>query len=283
MMPMNPREYELMAALEAEHWWYRALRGQLAYSLKRFGRDLPEHPNVLDAGCGTGENLRFLQQHFQPGYVGGFDPSPQAVAWARAKAPSADVYASDVCAPELHCDRYDVILSCDVLYIPGLSAALPGLQQMVARLSVGGLLVLNLPAYNWLRSDHDLAIGTRQRFVAAEVRRLLLDLGLAPRLVTYRVSFLFPLVVLSRLPSMLRPTPNAAEAVSALDRVPAWLNRSFSAVMAAENWLISRGGRLPFGSSVFAVGQLRGEGPAGSRLMPPTFVAEGREPSGSVQ
>ncbi len=252
---MNPREYEIMAAVEAEHWWYRSLRQRLRGSLGRFGQHLPLRPSILDVGCGTGENLRYLRTCFQPRYLGGFDAEPIAVQYARQKNPQADIYLSDLCAPELHDDSYDVVFSCDVLYIPGLEASLAGLASIVQSMSSGGLLLLNLPAYNWLRSDHDLAIATRQRVVARQVRELMGNVGLKTVGLTYRVHALLPLVIASRLPSMLRPTREADRARSALKPPTRLANFVFGSVMAIENRLIDAGCQLPWGSSVFAVGK----------------------------
>ena len=47
-------------------------------------------------------------------------------------------------------------------------------------------MILNLPAYAWLRSRHDVATDTRDRVTAGQVRRLLQRLGLSIELVTYR-------------------------------------------------------------------------------------------------
>ncbi len=252
---MNPREYEIMSAVEADHWWYRSLRDLMLRTLIRFGRELPGRPNILDAGCGTGENLRFLQRHFQPSYLGGFDCSEQATRHAKSKCSDADIYLSDIRSPELHCDDLDVVISCDVIYIPGLDATQEGLKKIVRSMRSGGLLIINLPAYNWLRSDHDLAIRTSERFVASELRKLLNELGLQEKLITYRLCGLLPLLVASRLPSMLRPSPDASAAASAL-KPAGWLaNAFFGGTMQVENGLINLGLAMPFGSSLFAVGQ----------------------------
>ena len=80
---MNPGEYAVMAQVEARHWWYRGLRDVLERTLGRPHLALPEHPAVLDAGCGTGENLRLLRDLLDPSYLGGFDLSEEALAIAR--------------------------------------------------------------------------------------------------------------------------------------------------------------------------------------------------------
>lgn len=252
---MNPGEYEVMAELEAEHWWYRALRQHIADCLQRFGHRLPPAPLILDAGCGTGENLRFLCERLQPTYAAGFDTATAAIAWARRKVPQADLYVSDICQPQLHRTHYDLVLSCDVLYITGLEQAQAGMQRIAAALRPEGLLLLNLPAYQWLRSDHDLAIGTRERFVASQVRQFITGLGLEPVWVTYRLCPLFPLVVASRLPSILWPNRCAATARSALRPPSRWESGCMGVIMNWENCWLRSGWPLPWGSSVFAVGR----------------------------
>ena len=245
-----------MARVEQHHWWYRGLRDVMARTLARDEFALPERPRVLDAGCGTGENLRLLQTLLRPRYLGGFDPAEEALAWAGRKAPGADLYVSDICDPELRVDQLDLLVSLDVIYIPGVERARPGLQRLVAALRPGGLVILNLPAYDWLYSEHDVAIHTSQRFTARQVDRLLGELGLSVALLSYRLCLLFPAVVLARLPSMLRAKPGDQTARSDLHRPPgSLLNGLLYRLVAGENRLVARGLRLPWGSSVYAVGR----------------------------
>lgn len=253
---MNPGEHDVMSQVEATHWWYCGLRDVLVRAIRRFGAGLSETPRVLDAGCGTGQNLAALAGWLQPAYLGGFDVSERALELARAKVPQADLYLGDICAPELRSGDLDLVVSLDVIYIPGASRALPGLKRIVESMRQGGLLVVNLPAYDWLYSEHDAAIHTSERYTRDRVCSLFEAIGLKTEFVTYRLCSLFPLVVLSRLPSLLRGRPDVEQARSDLHQVPSEsVNRTLYRMLHAENVLIGRGVRFPFGSSVFAVGR----------------------------
>lgn len=253
---MNPGEHEIMARVEDDHWWYRGLRDVLARTLLAPRSALPANPRVLDAGCGTGRNLAALQEWLEPAYLAGFDLSEEALQLARRRAPAADLERGDICDPPLHTWDLDLVVSLDVIYIPGAERARPGLEKLVAALRPGGLLVLNLPAYDWLYSEHDVAIHTRERYTAGRVRTLLGGLGLEISLLSYRLCLLFPLVVASRLPSLLRPKADDESAQSDLHHIPGALtNRALFSAMRAESALIAAGVSLPFGSSVFAIGR----------------------------
>ncbi len=250
MGAMQDREYQIMAEVEAEHWWYRGLRDLIGRLLAAHGYTARPGLRVLDAGCGTGENLRMLDAMLRTEYLGGFDPSPLALSYAHRKAPRADIYRSDVCDPLFHAERYDLVISCDVLYITGLDAAREGMRRIVERMEPGGLLIVNLPAYQWLYSGHDVAIGTWQRFTARQVRRFLEPLGLKIDVLTYRLFALFPAVVLARLPSMLFRRP-AEESRSDLAPTGPRIGGCLARILSWENRLILRGARFPWGSSVF--------------------------------
>lgn len=244
-----------MAAVEGAHWWYCGLRDVIRRTLQMRCFALSLHARVLDAGCGTGGNLLLLQRTLAPAYLGGFDLSPLAVRLCRDKVPDSDVYLSDLRDPEIRVDDLDLILSCDAVSIAGMTDCFSGLAKMVDRLRRGGLLILNLPAFRWLASEHDVAIETRDRTTVREVRELLARLGLSIELVSYRLCLLFPAIVLARLPSMLRPSPSPDAARSDVGLPPRWINAALREAVCAENIAICHGARFPSGSSVYAVGR----------------------------
>jgi len=255
---MNDREIEAMSELEGRHWWYRGLRDMIAATLSMPRFAVPRGARVLDAGCGTGENLRLLRRLVQPSYCGGFDISSRAVSLCQEKiGPDVDVYVSDIRCPAVHVDPLDLILSCDVLSIAGLEDSMAGLRSLVAKLRLGGVFIVNLAALRWLYSSHDVIINVRDRVTAPRLCRFLTAIGLRVELLTYRVFWLFPLIVLRRLPSMLaRPKPGRAH--SDLAPTATWINELLFRSLRTESWMASRGFRFPWGSSLFAVGRKDG-------------------------
>lgn len=249
---MTHVEIAKMAHLDQKHWWYCGLRDMIRRTVS--GRLQKVQPRILDAGCGTGETLHSLRLLLSPSYIGGFDASPLAVELSRTRVRGGDIYLGDVRDPEIHENRLDLVLSCDVITIPGIEECRDGLERMVGALRPGGLLILNLPAFNWLYSEHDQAVGTQQRICADDARRLLLSLHLDVELVTYRVFSLFPVVLAARLPSMLR-SGSIEYPESDLHPVHPHMNDLLAKMLYAENIAVTEGLNLPWGTSVFAVGR----------------------------
>jgi SAM-dependent methyltransferase len=254
---MDVPEIEQMALLERDHWWYRGLRDAIRRTLKQPRFRIRPGGQVLDAGCGTGENLRMLVDLLAPSYAGGFDLSEHAVNWTRRKVgESADVYVSDIRDPQVHVADLDLVLSCDVISIPGVEASKVGLARLIDRLRVGGLFIHNMAAYQWLYSSHDVITHTQQRTNVRQMKRLMHELGMSIELITYRVFWLFPAILAARLPSMIR-RPSLQTAHSDLEPVHPLLNRGLGAVMKVENAMMKAGLRYPWGSSVFVVARKR--------------------------
>ena len=105
-------------------------------------------------------------------------------------------------------------------------------------------MVLNLPAYRWLFSNHDRAVDNVSRLAGREVRALLREGGYARIRIGYWNSLLFPLMVAQRLVRR-----NQASDVALL---PAPIEALFRAVVALEAWLGAHGLRFPFGGSILA-------------------------------
>ncbi len=241
-----------MAHLEGTHWWYRGLRDVLQRSLIRHFQNRSPR-SILDAGCGTGANLAFLSRLFPDCELEGFDASPQAVEHAKKKIPAATIALGDLCHPQTRQQEYDLIFSCDVINIPGFDRAEQGLRTLTQRLAPGGLMALHLPAYQWLKSEHDVAVHTRERYLASQVRSWLNDWGLSTLQITYRISLLFPLLVAKRLPSILFPPKEPSTARSDLRPPSPWVNEWLFRMVQLENVAIEHRFQLPFGSSIWAL------------------------------
>ena len=250
---MEPDQYDIMSVAEDRHWWYLGLRDAIGSCLRQPAMRLSPNPAVLDVGCGTGANLQYLNSILKPSYLAGFDLSELALAHARTKCPDADVYQSDIRHPELHRSKFDLIFSTDVLYVTGINEAFQGLQTLMEALKPGGLFVGNLPAYDWLASEHDRVVHTRERFTRGRIRKLLFDLDLQCVRISYRLFALFPLIVLKRLPSIL--LRSQIESHSDLQQPSDWLNVVLFRILQSENRLIARGLSFPWGSSILVVGR----------------------------
>ncbi len=238
---MDEAEYLKMHALEERMWWYRGLHANLLTLLRRRAVNRPPLP-ILDAGCGTGGFLAKLKP-FGPAI--GLDLEPAAARLARAKS------GVPVCVGSLNDlpfadGAFSLILGADVLYHRGVDEA-AALAHCHRCLAPGGLLVLNLPAYDWLMSAHDRAVHTARRYTARRIEMLLRAAGFSQVWTSYWNMILFPLMALRR--KLL----SGPETESDVMLYPAPIEALFRAAVGLETWLIGRGVRLPFGGSVLAL------------------------------
>ena len=239
---MNPQEYETMYRAEDRHWWYEGLRKMIGNALSDYGP--PDGSRFLDIGCGTGANMAMLSERYD---IAGIDISSQALALCRARNIQQLARGSANAIP-LAAEQFDAALMMDVLYHAAVSDKAEALREAYRVLKPGGLLLLNAPAYNWLRSAHDQAIHTDTRFTRAEIESLLDTAGFETERATYWNTLLFPLAGAARLWGKLRPREG-----SDLESPPGKLSNSlFQAILHAERLLL-RYTNLPFGLSIFAV------------------------------
>jgi SAM-dependent methyltransferase len=247
----SPIEYERMAAVEQQHWWYRSLHTLVLRTIRRYYRDRHD-VEILDAGCGTGGLLLFLQSR---GYrhVRGFDLSEHATRNCHGRGlPVRQASLLDL-QRLYEPQSVDVIVSTDTLYFLTPDDRREFVSQCVRVLRNGGLLLLNLPASEAFRGIHDLSVGIRDRFSRQDIRAWFAGSSWAKWHAMYWPFLLSPAVLAVRWwqRRRLRRSPNVA-IVSDVDLPPRWLNRSLFAITRLENRCLPW---KPFGSSLFVVAQ----------------------------
>jgi SAM-dependent methyltransferase len=244
---MNTDEYRRMYVVEDTHWWYHNLHqlvlNQLRSGLKRSGG---RRLRILDAGCGTGAMAIKLAEL---GDVTAMDFSHDALQFCRERDLS-DLVAGSVNELPFADASFDVVVSLDVLCHRSVDEK-QAAGELARVLRPGGLLVLNLPAYDWLKGQHDVAVQTARRYTRRRVRALYEGAGLQVLQARHWNTILFPAAAAMRIASRRRLSEEGASDVQPVQ--PA-LNKTLKGVLGLERGLMKLA-PLPFGLSVLAVGR----------------------------
>jgi SAM-dependent methyltransferase len=241
---MHAEEYRKMAAVEDVMWYYRALHRNVGAALRRVA---PPGAAILDAGCGTGGLLRALRQMERGWRLAGMDLSPLACELTRERT-GALVLEGSVEQMPFGSGSYAAIASCDVLcQVPDPRRALDEFRRV---LKPGGVLVLTMPAFQWMYSYHDRQVGNLRRYNRGELADLLRGASWRPLSLTYWNMLPFPFAVLRR-----KAFP-AGEGESDVRLYPSWMEGTLDGMMRLEHQWISRGHALPCGSSLLAIAQM---------------------------
>lgn len=144
---------------------------------------------------------------------------------------------------------YDAVVSLDVWYHQAVDDALAA-SEAARVVKPGGMVIVNLPAYDWLRGHHDLVVQTARRYTRPQVKKLLTDAGLKVTFCSHWNTLLFPVIVGVRLLSRLRKHNNESSDVAP---VAPWLNKTLLGILAAERSLLCL--PLLYGLSILVVGR----------------------------
>jgi len=235
---MELAEYELMDAVEARMWWYRALHARLRDALvHRTGR-------VLDAGCGTGGFLARLGAWRPDLKAVGVEWAQPAAERARAKSRAA-IARGSVNALPFAGNSFDAAVSADVLCHAAVDPVV-ALRELRRVLKPGGRLIVNMPAYAWMLSAHDRRVHNVRRQTAGQTAAMLRDAGFAKVRARYWNGLLLPLMIVQR---KLFATGEAGSDVAPF---PPWLDRILHGTTDIERRLPFS---LPFGGSVLAIAE----------------------------
>ena len=183
------------------------------------------------------------------GRVTGVDIAGEAVALARRRGLGRLVRGSIGALP-LRSESFDLVTSFDVLYHLGVEDDLAALRELHRVLRPRGVLLIRVPAYDWIRGAHDQAVHTRHRYTRPELAGKLERVGFRVEHASYANGLLFPIAPAKRL----LERHDGCGGVTDLWQPPGPLNRALADLLTLESGWVSGPG-LPWGLSVFAVGR----------------------------
>lgn len=195
----------------------------------------------MDVGCGTGATLLHLNR-FARGV--GIDLSWLALTKARTRGPASLIQGAADGLPFAPA-TFHLVTLLDVL--EHLENEAPTLHAIRRVLKSGGALLLTVPAYPSLWSQHDMALGHYRRYQADQLRAVLTAAGFRIERLTYAISAMLPATFVFRWLQNRLTAPTAPK--TALIRLPPPLNRFLISLLTVES-VVLRAVSLPFGVSL---------------------------------
>lgn len=242
---MEKGEYKKMFDAEDSYWWYVGRRFIVRDFLERY---LPVRQGpVVDVGCGTGINLKLLEEFGTP--VIGVDSSKEALTYCRSRGfmnvrliRSHEVLASH--------SSVHLITMLDVL--EHIRDEADALRMVREALTSDGYLLITVPAYQFLWSEHDIALHHFRRYTADNLRSVLKKNGFSIVRTSYIITFSLPLIIGYRvfkgvINRFLMDRPRTSHVY-----LPDILNNFFIWLLKIESKIV-RNIDLPFGTSIIAI------------------------------
>ncbi len=190
---MKKIAYKEMYENEMSHAWYIATRKLMIKNITKY---LKKDEKILDAGCGTGGTIQFLKK---AGFsnIYGVDVNKDAIGYCQKRG------IKNICIGNLNNldfkrNSFDAVICLDVLYHKNINKS-TALNQFNKVLKKGGILYLQEPAFDWLKSEHDKVIETESRFTDGEIRKLVQNSGFTIIKLSYFNFLLSPIIILKRI------------------------------------------------------------------------------------
>lgn len=239
---MKADTYQLMRKIEDGHWWFVARRKIIEDQLRSLA--IPEHAGILEIGCGTGGNIALLNCF---GDVTCVELDEAAAKLARERNISPVILGS--LPDEMpHLSRqFDLVTLFDV--IEHIEEDEASLRKCCTLLKPGGRLVITVPAFNFLWSQHDDENHHKRRYRRRDLVTLAQRCELSLDNISYFNFWLFPAIAAIKIMRKIIPYRRSWQDMRQPNEIS---NKILQAIFSSERYILSRSS-LPFGVSLIAV------------------------------
>lgn len=231
--------YEDLYIQEEKHWWHISKRNVVEQMLDVFLRS--KKIRILDIGCGTGKTMNMLSRF---GTVWGLDKSKTALSFCKKRGGFRHLVLGDAADTGFKDDFFDAITILDVLEHTEEHATLRETKRI---LKPGGIMVITVPAYQWLWSTWDEILKHKKRYTKGYLKTVVKEHGFTILRSSYMYSSLvLPIFIFRKLKS------HKISYESDFSTNPPPINFLSTLLANIERYFIVRGW-VPFGTSLILV------------------------------
>ena len=241
---MENKIFQNMLKLESSHWWFVARRKIIQRAINNL--DLPRNIRILDAGCGNGDNLSLLSTF---GDLVAFEKNEYALKTAKSKK-IGEIYKAELPdkLPNTIKTNFDLIVLLDVLeHIDDDSKSLTTVRKLMNN---KGIILITVPAFQWLWSEHDVIHHHKRRYSKSELREKLDSSGFRIKYISYFNTLLFPFALVERIGQKIFSPSNPEILELPNNKINFLLEKIFSLETIFMNKI-----SLPFGLSLVAIAE----------------------------
>lgn len=229
--------------IEKNRWWNKG-RVQIISQLLK-GAD--KNAKIFEIGCAGGSLIQFLREK-KFNNIWGIDISEVAINLCKKKEITGTFIMDGTTASSYH-NTFDVVISSDVLeHMDGDAQALSEWHKI---LKPGGKLIVFVPAFNFLWSDHDKTYGHYRRYSKSVLIRVLKKVNFTIERCSYWNFSLFFLAFFSRFGRCFFKA-NSFHLRTKSSHLPSIINLFLTGLLYLENVFLKRL-NFPVGISIFAV------------------------------
>ena len=238
---MDQSAYQGLARTENDHWWYVGRREMINEQLMKL--KLPDGAQILEVGTGTGGNLAMLAAH---GNLSAMEFDRYAREFATQRSGIQVLEGSLPSNIPFNGKQFDLICLFDVL--EHVEDDIESLRSLSRLLNQGGRLMVTVPAYDWMWSDHDVVLHHFRRYSRDRLARTVSDAGLNLTYITNFNTALLPMAVAARLFNVV----TGRKGSPGLATPPKPINLMLKSIFRAERY-VSRLLSFRHGLSIMAI------------------------------
>jgi len=230
--------------LEENHWWFLGRRDLIYRLMKDYRRDV----DILEIGCSGGVLIEFLKRR---GFtrLHGIDVDEKAIEICRQRG-IKEVGVADAQETEFKDQQFDILIASDVLeHIKDEDKAL---LEWYRILKPGGKLIIFVPAFKFLWSNHDEVNRHFRRYSKSGLIKTLEKNGFKTEKVSYwNFSLFFPVSLVRMFQKYL--SGKRKRASDQLYEFNTFVNKTLEYMLRLENKFLSTGMNFPVGVSLFII------------------------------